>query len=166
MNPTRAQRITQKIFALKEQKLLALLQGLIPNRQSFNLWRPSRYGRGAAAHGVHGRPYCGWVGHQLRGQRHARSISSKHDHGDLAARSADWTLVHYGHCAFLPAEERCFITEDLIRSTGGLVGTPDEIIAMIREREVMGLNEITLLPAMAEARRTLRDFAAKVVARY
>jgi len=146
--------------------LLALLQGLIPNRQSFNLWRPSRYGRGAAAHGVHGRPYCGWVGHQLRGQRHARSISSKHDHGDLAARSADWTLVHYGHCAFLPAEERCFITEDLIRSTGGLVGTPDEIIAMIREREVMGLNEITLLPAMAEARRTLRDFAAKVIARY
>jgi alkanesulfonate monooxygenase SsuD/methylene tetrahydromethanopterin reductase-like flavin-dependent oxidoreductase (luciferase family) len=74
--------------------------------------------------------------------------------------------IHYGHCAFLPAEERRFITEDLIRSTGGLVGTPDEIVAMIREREAMGLNEITLLPAMAEARRTLRDFAEKVIARY
>ena len=74
--------------------------------------------------------------------------------------------VHLGHCAFLPTEERRFITEDLIRSTGGLVGTPDEIIAMLREREAMGLNEITLLPAMAEARRNLSDFAEKVIARY
>ncbi|TWT12861.1 LLM class flavin-dependent oxidoreductase [Reyranella sp. CPCC 100927] len=74
--------------------------------------------------------------------------------------------VHRGHCAFLPPEERRFITEDLIRSTGGLVGTPDEIIAMLREREAMGLTEITLLPAMATARRNLRDFAEKVMARY
>ncbi len=74
--------------------------------------------------------------------------------------------VHFGHCAFLPPEERRFITEDLIRATGGLVGTPDEIIAMLREREAMGLNEITLLPGMNEARRNLGDFAAKVIARY
>jgi alkanesulfonate monooxygenase SsuD/methylene tetrahydromethanopterin reductase-like flavin-dependent oxidoreductase (luciferase family) len=74
--------------------------------------------------------------------------------------------VHLGHCAFLPPEERRFITEDLIRSTGGLVGTPDEIIAMLREREAMGLDEITLLPAMETARRNLGDFAEKVIARY
>jgi alkanesulfonate monooxygenase SsuD/methylene tetrahydromethanopterin reductase-like flavin-dependent oxidoreductase (luciferase family) len=74
--------------------------------------------------------------------------------------------VHLGHCAFLPPEERRFITEDLIRSTGGLVGTPDEIIAMLREREAMGLNEISLLPAMATARQNLKDFADKVIARY
>ena len=74
--------------------------------------------------------------------------------------------VHYGHCAFLPPEERRFITEDLIRSTGGLVGTPDEIIGMLREREAMGLSEITLLPAMRTARRNLKDFAEKVIARY
>ncbi len=74
--------------------------------------------------------------------------------------------VHLGHCAFLPPEERRFITEDLIRATGGLVGTPDEIIAMLREREAIGLNEITLLPAMAHARRNLEDFAAQVIARY
>jgi alkanesulfonate monooxygenase SsuD/methylene tetrahydromethanopterin reductase-like flavin-dependent oxidoreductase (luciferase family) len=74
--------------------------------------------------------------------------------------------IHYGHCAFLPPEERRFITEDLIRSTGGLVGTPDEIVAMLREREAMGLNEITLLPAMKTARRNLGDFAKKVIARY
>lgn len=74
--------------------------------------------------------------------------------------------IHLGHCAFLPPEERRFITEDLIRATGGLVGTPDEILAMLRERESMGLGEITLLPAMAQARRNLRDFAEKVIARY
>jgi len=57
-------------------------------------------------------------------------------------------------------------TEDLVRATGGLVGTPDEIIAMLREREAMGLNEITLLPAMATARRNLKDFSEQVIARY
>src|SRR5689334_23262915 len=74
--------------------------------------------------------------------------------------------IHLGHCAFLPPEERRFITEDLIRSTGGLVGTPDEIIAMLREREAMGLNEISLLPAMKTARQNLKDFADQVIARY
>ncbi|HUN53102.1 MAG TPA: LLM class flavin-dependent oxidoreductase [Candidatus Sulfotelmatobacter sp.] len=74
--------------------------------------------------------------------------------------------VHLGHCAFLPPEERRFITEDLIRSTGGLVGTPEEIIHMLREREAMGLKEIALLPAMPTARRNLRDFAEQVIARY
>ena len=80
--------------------------------------------------------------------------------------SKRYQQVHLGHCAFLPPEERRFITEDLIRSTGGLVGTPDEIIAMLREREAMGLDEITLLPAMETARRNLGDFAEKVIARY
>ena len=47
-------------------------------------------------------------------------------------RAKRYQQVHYGHCAFLPPEERRFITEDLIRATGGLVGTPDEIIAMLR----------------------------------
>ncbi|HZY53160.1 MAG TPA: LLM class flavin-dependent oxidoreductase [Reyranella sp.] len=74
--------------------------------------------------------------------------------------------VHFGHCAFLPTEERRFITEDLIRATGGLVGTPDEIIAMLHEREAMGLDEVTLLPAMAEARSNLEEFAEQVIARY
>jgi hypothetical protein len=54
----------------------------------------------------------------------------------------------------------------LIRATGGLVGTPEEIIASLREREAMGLDEVTLLPAMAEARTTLKDFAEQVIAKY
>jgi alkanesulfonate monooxygenase SsuD/methylene tetrahydromethanopterin reductase-like flavin-dependent oxidoreductase (luciferase family) len=74
--------------------------------------------------------------------------------------------VHLGHCAFLLPEERRFITEDLIHSTGGLVGTPDDIIAMLREREAMGLKEIALLPAMPTARHNLRAFAEQVIARY
>ena len=35
-------------------------------------------------------------------------------------------------------------------------------IAMLREREAMGLNEITLLPSMATARDNLKDFAKKL----
>ena len=74
--------------------------------------------------------------------------------------------VHLGHCAYILPEERRFITEDLIRSTGGLVGTPDDILDMLRERAAAGLQEIALLPAMATARRNLRDFAEQVMARY
>jgi hypothetical protein len=36
----------------------------------------------------------------------------------------------------------------------------------LREREAMGLNEITLLPAMDEARSNTKEFADKVIARY
>jgi len=74
--------------------------------------------------------------------------------------------IHLGHCAWTVPEERRFVTENLIRATGGLVGTPDEIIDMIREREAMGLREIALLPAAATARRNLDDFAKQVMARY
>ncbi len=74
--------------------------------------------------------------------------------------------IHLGHCAWTVPEERRFVTENLIRSTGGLVAEPDEIIEMLREREAMGLKEIALLPAMATARQNLGDFARQVMARY
>ena len=74
--------------------------------------------------------------------------------------------VHLGHCAWTVPEERRFVTEDLIRATGGLVGRPEEILDMLREREAMGLREIALLPAMASARTNLRTFAERVMARY
>ena len=74
--------------------------------------------------------------------------------------------VHLGHCAFTPAEERRFVTENLIRSTGGLIGTPDEIIDMIRDREAMGLTEIALLPSMEFARQNLADFSKYIIDRY
>ena len=52
-------------------------------------------------------------------------------------------------------EERKFITPELIRASGGLVGEPDEIIAMLREQERGGLKEVTLLPPMAVGARVL-----------
>ena len=70
------------------------------------------------------------------------------------------------HCAFAVPEERRFVTENLIRATGGLVGTPDEIITMLEEREAMGLNEVALLPSMDQARVNLSDFAELVIKRY
>ena len=74
--------------------------------------------------------------------------------------------IHLGHCAFTMPEERKFVTENLIRSTGGLVGSPEEIIEMIREREAMGLNEITLLPAKSTARQNFQSFSDKVISKY
>ncbi len=74
--------------------------------------------------------------------------------------------VHDGHCTYLMPEEREFITPELIRASGGLVGEPDEIIAMLREQERGGLKEVTLLPPMASARECYADFAKHVIERY
>jgi alkanesulfonate monooxygenase SsuD/methylene tetrahydromethanopterin reductase-like flavin-dependent oxidoreductase (luciferase family) len=74
--------------------------------------------------------------------------------------------VHDGHCTYMMPEEREFVTPELIRASGGLVGEPDEIIAMLREQERGGLKEVTLLPPMATARECYSDFAKHVIERY
>lgn len=74
--------------------------------------------------------------------------------------------LHDGHCTYLVPEERKFVTPELIRASGGLVGEPDEIIDMLRERERGGLREVTLLPPMAWARKNFADFAKHVIERY
>ncbi|MEC9345408.1 MAG: LLM class flavin-dependent oxidoreductase [Pseudomonadota bacterium] len=74
--------------------------------------------------------------------------------------------VHLGHACFVPPEERRFVTENLIAGSGGLVGEPDDIIAILRERERTGLDEIALMPAMDSARENLTEFAGQVISRY
>jgi alkanesulfonate monooxygenase SsuD/methylene tetrahydromethanopterin reductase-like flavin-dependent oxidoreductase (luciferase family) len=74
--------------------------------------------------------------------------------------------IHDGHCTYAHPDERQFVTPAMIRASGGLVGEPDEIIAMLREQEEMGLKEVTLLPPMACARENYADFARHVIERY
>ncbi len=74
--------------------------------------------------------------------------------------------VHEGHCTYLVPDERRFITPAVIRASGGLVGEPDEILAMLKEHEAAGLREVTLLPPMANARELYREFAEQVMARW
>ena len=77
-------------------------------------------------------------------------------------REAAGQLVHRGHCTYLPAEERRFVTPAMIRASGALVGTPEQILDMLREKEANGLKEVVLCcrrwpsPAI-----TSRGFAAK-----
>jgi len=72
-------------------------------------------------------------------------------------------MLHQGHCAFCPPEERRFITPDLIRVAGGLVGEPDEINERLDQLEVAGLKEVTLLPPVACMRSNFSDFAEAVM---
>ncbi len=73
--------------------------------------------------------------------------------------------VHNGHCTFLVPEERHFITPEAIQGSC-LVGEPAEIIDKIRQAEKAGLQEITLLPPMASARKVFADFAEHVMKAY
>jgi alkanesulfonate monooxygenase SsuD/methylene tetrahydromethanopterin reductase-like flavin-dependent oxidoreductase (luciferase family) len=74
--------------------------------------------------------------------------------------------IHDGHCTYLVPAERRFVTPDTIRASGGLVGTPDEIVSQLHELEALGLREVTLLPPMAHARVCFREFAEAVFDRY
>jgi alkanesulfonate monooxygenase SsuD/methylene tetrahydromethanopterin reductase-like flavin-dependent oxidoreductase (luciferase family) len=74
--------------------------------------------------------------------------------------------VHLGHCTYLVPSERRFVTPDMIRASGGLVGEADEIVERLRGMEAGGLKEVTLLPPMAAARTNFKDFAELVIARY
>jgi alkanesulfonate monooxygenase SsuD/methylene tetrahydromethanopterin reductase-like flavin-dependent oxidoreductase (luciferase family) len=74
--------------------------------------------------------------------------------------------IHLGHCTYLVPEERRFVTPNMIRASGGLVGTPDEIVDQLRTLERAGLREVTLLPPMEHARTCLREFAEAIFERY
>ena len=75
-------------------------------------------------------------------------------------------VVHRGHCTYLLAEERRFVTPRMLRSTGALVGTPEETIDMLRTKERNGLKEVILLQPMATARENLTEFRREVIDRY
>ncbi|MCY3812077.1 MAG: LLM class flavin-dependent oxidoreductase [Gammaproteobacteria bacterium] len=75
-------------------------------------------------------------------------------------------VVHRGHCTYLLAEERRFVTPQMLRSTGALVGTPEEIIDMLRAKERNGLKEVILLQPMATARENLTEFRREIIDRY
>ena len=75
-------------------------------------------------------------------------------------------VVHRGHCTYLLAEERRFVTPQMLRSTGALVGTPEEIIDMLRAKERNGLKEVILLQPMATAWENLAEFRCEIIDRY
>jgi len=74
-------------------------------------------------------------------------------------------LLHQGHCAHLPAQERRFVTASMIKASGGLVGEPDELVARIQVLEAAGLKEIVLMPPRNSMRQNFKSFAAQVMAR-
>jgi alkanesulfonate monooxygenase SsuD/methylene tetrahydromethanopterin reductase-like flavin-dependent oxidoreductase (luciferase family) len=73
--------------------------------------------------------------------------------------------LHEGHCTYLVADERRFVTPAVIRASGGLVGTPEEIVQMLQDQQRAGLKEVTLLPPMAYARELLAEFSDHVMSR-
>ena len=80
-------------------------------------------------------------------------------------RDKRYLQIHNGHCTFLVPGERRFVTPETIKGTC-LVGEPDEIIHELRESEKAGLQEVTLLPSMDQARKVFKDFAQQVIERY
>jgi alkanesulfonate monooxygenase SsuD/methylene tetrahydromethanopterin reductase-like flavin-dependent oxidoreductase (luciferase family) len=76
--------------------------------------------------------------------------------------NARFRQIHDGHATFVQPEERRYVTPDAIRATG-LVGTPEEIIAQIRELEKIGIKEINIVPGPDFAEGPFRDLAKHVI---
>lgn len=114
-----------------------------------------------------------WELAQLSGSDHFVPAPARDDweqykkfvHGLGIPRERLHLRLHDGHCTYLVPDERRFITPALIRASGGLVGEPDEIVAILRDHERAGLQEVTLLPPLASARAILRDFREQVMER-
>ena len=123
---------------------------------------------------VAGRLHGLWEGVQLRGSEDFVPAEIRpvwEQYRDFVAglnvpRERAGQVVHRGHCTYLLPEERRFITPEAIRNSGGLVGTPDEIIDMLRAKERNGLKEVVLLPPMAIARENLTQFRREIIDRY
>ena len=81
--------------------------------------------------------------------------------GNMPRERCHQTL-HQGHCAFLPDNERQFVTPNLIRATMGLVGEPDEIKEQVSEMEKSGVKEVLVLPPVNCARENFLDFAKAI----
>jgi alkanesulfonate monooxygenase SsuD/methylene tetrahydromethanopterin reductase-like flavin-dependent oxidoreductase (luciferase family) len=70
--------------------------------------------------------------------------------------------VHQGHnCWVLPEEEQ-FVTKELIERSC-LVGTPTELATLIGDLATAGLDQLVLLPPLAEKEAVIRDVATKVM---
>ena len=69
--------------------------------------------------------------------------------------------IHLGHnCWVIPEEER-FVTEDLIRRTC-MVGTADELAEQVVALHDAGLDQLVLLPPLAEKEAVIERVAAEV----
>jgi len=74
---------------------------------------------------------------------------------------ARFRQIHNGHCTFMQSDERVFVTPEAIRATC-VVGTPDEIVAQLRQMGRDGLKELNLLPAADHQKQVWKDFAGKI----
>jgi len=98
--------------------------------------------------------------------RHLADIWDRYS--DLLARTPEHIRhmrIHEGHCTYLLAEEREFITEDLMRTTA-IVGSPDEVIEQLRELEAAGMDQIMCLPAQGTHYEYASEISSQIIERY
>ena len=70
--------------------------------------------------------------------------------------------VHQGHNCWVVPEEEQFVTADLI-ARSCLVGTPESLARQIGALDEAGLDQIVLLPPLAEKEAVIRDVAERVM---
>ncbi len=70
--------------------------------------------------------------------------------------------IHLGHNCWVTEEEERFVTPELIEQTC-LVGTAGELVDKVRALDQAGLDQLVLLPPLAEKEAVIADVAAKVL---
>ncbi|MEZ5258094.1 MAG: LLM class flavin-dependent oxidoreductase [Ilumatobacteraceae bacterium] len=70
--------------------------------------------------------------------------------------------IHAGHNCWVEPDEAHFVTPELISRTC-LVGRPDDLAERIRALETAGLDQLVILPPLAEKEAVIREFAEQVI---
>ncbi|MGH7838155.1 MAG: hypothetical protein ACREQC_10105, partial [Candidatus Binataceae bacterium] len=72
--------------------------------------------------------------------------------------------LHTGHCTFVPARERKFVTPATIRATT-LVAPREEILGRLRELEAAGLDQIVLNPPFDGFEEFVDEISNEIIAK-
>jgi len=72
--------------------------------------------------------------------------------------------LHVGHCTYVPAEERRFVTPETIRATT-IVGERGEVAGILKAMEKAGLDQVILNPAMDRFNETIDEISNELIGR-
>lgn len=73
-----------------------------------------------------------------------------------------YARVHWGHCSLVHPDERKLVTPELIEQVC-MYGTPDELVARLREMESSGVHQFLVLPDHEHRYTNMERFAKQVM---
>ncbi len=83
----------------------------------------------------------------------------------LQAKDDYYFDLHDGHCLYVRAEEKQFVTPDVIRATT-LTAQPEALLERLRALEHAGVKQVAFIPTFDAFEEFVTEFGEKIIARW